>query len=177
MNLYEQRIRETLIIDETSPSGLRWNCHARKDFIGKPAGRMMDHGYFRVSVSVKGSARQFYAHRVVWFLANGKWPTDQIDHENGDRADNNLSNLREASCSKNAQNKTLQANNTSGIKGVSFDKPSGKWEARLKIDGKRIRLGYFVELSDAEHAIRAAREKHHGEFSNHGTAGETTWMI
>jgi hypothetical protein len=91
-----------------------------------------------------------------------------IDHINGDRADNNIDNLREATRSQNCQNAKLSKVNRSGVKGVSWHKYNQKWYARIRLDGKRIDLGYFDNLIEAEATIKATREKLHGVFSNYG---------
>jgi hypothetical protein len=165
---YEQKMRERLVIDETSQSGLRWNSHAAPQFIGKSAGKIDCCGYWQIGINVSGKQRLFFAHRVAWFLASGRWPKEDIDHINCNRADNRLSNLREASRSENRCNSTIGKNNSSGVKGVCFEKRNGKWRAQLKRYGKPIHLGYFTDIADAEKAVMSARKELHGEFANHG---------
>lgn len=169
MKLFEQKIRERLVIDETSPSGLRWGALAYHQVRGKPAGRMNNHGYWEVAVRCSGSHRLFQAHRVVWLLAHGRWPKEDIDHINTNKADNRISNLREASRGENLRNARISTRNSSGVKGVSFDKRSEKWLAIVMCDGKTARLGLYDSIADAERAVRFAREQLHGEFANHGS--------
>lgn len=165
---YEQRIRERLMIDETSPTGLRWNQSAHGKVKGQHAGVAHSNGYLQISIRANINRKFFFAHRVVWFLAHGRWPDGDIDHINGDRMDNRLVNLREASRSENLRNSAMLSSNTSGIKGVSFHKRAGKWQAQIRMDGKINHIGLFANIADAERAIRSAREKLHGEFANHG---------
>lgn len=165
---YEQRIRECLCIDETSPSGLRWNQNAYCQVRGKPAGHLHHTGYWQLRVKVNDAERSFLAHRLVWFLAHKRWPKEGIDHQNGVKADNRISNLREASNAENMHNRTLQVNNVSGVKGVHLDKRSGKWHAKVKINGKNKSVGYFTAIAEAEQAIRSERNKLHGDFAHHG---------
>lgn len=165
---YEQRIRERLVIDETSPSGLRWNQFAAAQARGLPAGRMDKYGYWKVNLRVGGKQKTFRAHRMVWFLSDGKWPSAEIDHINGDKKDNRIVNLREASRSENAQNQAMRSSNTSGMKGVDFDRVKGKWRARIRFSGRHILLGRFTNIADAERAVMIARDRLHGEFANHG---------
>lgn len=168
MKLFEQRIRESLAIDESSPTGLRWNHGYDHHVRGKAAGTRLKNGYWHICVSVNGVKRRFLAHRLAWFLAHGRWPEEDIDHINGDRSDNRIANLREASRSENLQNAAMRSDNTSGVKGVYFNKARGKWQAYIRLDGKQAYLGIFTELADASLAIHEAREKHHGTFANHG---------
>lgn len=164
----EQKIRELLVIDETSPSGLRWNQLAPPKARGKTAGALRRDGYWTVGLKANGEQRKFLAHRLIWFLANGRWPEKLIDHINGNPVDNRLSNLRSASPSENSRNMVISPRNRSGVKGVSIDKTTGKWRAELMRERKIMFLGFFVNLDDAERAIMAVREKLHGGFANHG---------
>lgn len=168
MNLFEQKILETLIVDETSPTGLRWNNLASPKVRGKPAGTVAGEGYFQVGPRIDGVQKRFFAHRVVWFLENGCWPKDQIDHVNGNKKDNRISNLREASPAENSRNVGMLTRNTSGVKGVYFEKSTGKWGARIRFDRKQICVGMFDSIENAETAIRIKREQLHGKFANHG---------
>lgn len=168
MKQFEQRIRERLVIDETSPSGLKWNHLAGKKARGKQAGAVTHYGYWNVGVSENGVAKKFLAHRIIWFLAYGHWPDGEIDHVNGNRADNRLSNIREASHSENACNSKMRSNNSSGTKGVYFNKSVGKWQSQITVDGKHTYLGLFTDIADAKNAVMCAREKLHGIFANNG---------
>lgn len=169
---YEQRIRERMVIDETSPSGVRWSQNAHLRVRGRPAGTLDSHGYWQFSVCVNGVGKILRAHRVIWLLAHGSWPKEDIDHINGDRADNRLVNLREASRSENNCNRAMRANNSSSVKGVCFHKGAGKWMAYIQSERNRIHLGLFANLADAECAVRVARERIHGKFANHGAQQE-----
>ena len=98
----------------------------------------------------------------------GKWPENDIDHINVARGDNRFSNLREATRSENLRNRGAQKNNTSGFKGVSWQKSSRKWDARINIHGKVVHLGYFDDPEDAYQAYCQAAKELHGEFYNIG---------
>lgn len=89
---------------------------------------------------------------------------DQIDHINGDKTDNRIKNLREATNAQNGKNLKLSAKNTSGICGVSFDRQTGKWRATIKVDGKQRCLGRWVVFDDAVNARRVAEETCFGEW-------------
>ena len=85
---------------------------------GKIAGSLCANGY----LSVKVCGTDVYVHRILWEMATGSPPPDQIDHVNGNRSDNRISNLRTANNSENNSNREIQSNNSSGYKGVSFHK-------------------------------------------------------
>lgn len=104
-------------------------------------------------------------HRLIWLYVHGYMPQNYIDHINGNRSDNRLCNLREATNKQNQHNAKLRKDNTSGIKGVSWNKKDKKWNVQLKVDKKIIHIGRFNELEQAKTAISEARRKYHGEFS------------
>jgi hypothetical protein len=120
-------------------------------------------------VTVGFKKKQYHAHGIIFAMHNGYIPK-MIDHINGDRTDNRIENLRAATNYQNSLNKGLQSNNTSGVKGVSWDKAKKKWHAQLTYNGKHRHLGYWVaeEKHLAQEFIELAREMTHGVFANHG---------
>ena len=111
-------------------------------------------GYLQVVLCEDGLAKKsYYVHRLVAcaFIDN---PNDKecVDHKNNDKTNNHLSNLRWATTKENSQNSKLSNNNTSKVKGVSFDKKAKKWRARIKIDGISVHIGMFDNLEDAKTA-------------------------
>ena len=89
-----------------------------------------------------------------------------VDHIDNNKHNNNLINLRFATPSQNQHNKSIGKNNTSGTKGVSWNNKSNKWTAQIKINGKQIHLGYFLNKDDAIN-IRVQRAKDaFGEYIN-----------
>lgn len=88
-----------------------------------------------------------------------------VDHKNGNRLDVRRANLRVATKSQNGCNRGVPANNSSGYKGVSFNKGRGKWEAYVNINKQRTRLGYFMDLRQAVIAYNTKALELHGEFA------------
>lgn len=119
-----------------------------------------DDGYIIVTV---GGAR-LRAHRLAWVWMTGRWPDQDIDHENRDRSDNKFLNLREATRSQNLQNARLRDSNKTGHKGVHYCRQRKKFVAQIKVNKKTVCLGRFLLLEEAV-AVRVAAEKeHYGEF-------------
>lgn len=110
---------------------------------------------------------QIYGHRAVWAWVYGAWPSEQIDHINGNRADNRLVNLREVNAADNRRNSKLHHTNTSGHAGVSKT-PHG-WQAYILSGEDRKSLGSFATREEAI-AARQAAERQHGFHPNHGRA-------
>lgn len=109
--------------------------------------------------------RQHMEHRVAWFMHYGEWPKGEIDHINGLRNDNRISNLREATRSENSRNRSKPSNNTSGHKGVSWINRYQCWQATIKFEGKNKFLGRFATREEAATAYNEAALQHHGEFA------------
>lgn len=131
---------------------------------GKQAFTQVDtNGYMRGSIFNK----KYRAHRVVWCLSYGKWPENQIDHIDGIRSNNLISNLRDVTASENNKNSKRPYTNKSGFVGVCFHKGANKWEARIKACGKSEYLGIFTQKKDAIAARKAAEVKY-GFHANHG---------
>ena len=113
---------------------------------------------------VIGGNEQYREHRLVWFYMTGAWPDRDVDHVNRNRSDNRWENLRLCSASQNAANVGQKARNTSGLKGVSWDKDRGLWLAQIRIAGKKKNLGRFTDQSEAKAVYDAAAKQQWGEF-------------
>ncbi len=129
--------------------------------IGNIAGNKDFYGYIRIKIDGK----TYRAHRLAWFYMTGEWPEDQLDHKNLNKSNNVWDNLREANNSKNQANKYKYSNNTSGIKGVVWDKQRSLWRAQIRTNKKTINLGRYVDKNQAALAYEQAAIKYHGEFA------------
>lgn len=124
-----------------------------------------------------GSIRTVYAEkgfagiggRIIMTLMHrmliGAPKSSMVDHVNGNGLDNRRLNLRLATSSENAHNRRINRNNTSGLKGVCFDKSAGKWRAMIRLDGKLRHLGFFMDIEEAHAAYVSASLRLHGPFS------------
>lgn len=142
---------------------LIWKIQQRGIRKGSIAGTIKSHGYLCVGINYKS----YRAHRLIFLMHKGYLPKT-IDHINGDKLDNRIENLRAATVGQNQHNRKTNANNTSGYKGVSWNKGCNKWLSQIKLEGKRIHLGYFDNLEEAAEVLRKAREELHGDFAHHG---------
>lgn len=99
----------------------------------------------------------------------GEWPSQFLDHVNGDPTDNRIANLREVTNQENCKNKSINRNNKSGVIGVFFYDHGGYqyWVAYIRAEGRHIGLGYFKRYEDAV-AARKQAEIDYGYHHNHG---------
>lgn len=119
------------------------------------------HGY--------GSFGKELAHRFAYELCVGKIPSGMvIDHLCHNPSCVNPGHLRVATKSQNQFNQLLKRTNTSGFKGVSWRKDRRKWEAAIRANHRRYKLGYFDDPHKAYEAYCKASRVLHGEFSNKG---------
>jgi len=134
---------------------------SRKTVIGNEAGTLRKtDGYRQIMINRK----PYRTHRLVYLYHHGYIP-EIIDHINQDASDNRVENLRPATRAENAYNCSFRPDNTSGVKGVTWDKAKNKWFARLYADRMCINLGRFMNFDDAAKAIKVARAVYHGEFA------------
>lgn len=123
---------------------------------GRRADTKHNAGYLCVSVC----GRLYLSHRLAWLYVHGEWPADQIDHINGDRADNRINNLRECTNAQNCQNVRAHRDGC-GLLGASLEKRSGRWQSGIGVGGKRFHLGYFATKEEAHAAYLEAKQNLH----------------
>lgn len=115
-------------------------------------------------VTIKLNGKLFQAHRLAWLYKTGEMPIYNIDHINGIRTDNRFCNLRDATQSQNCMNQGISANNSSGYKGVSWHKKTGKWQVACKIKTKHYYLGVYDTAIQASRVYQEFAKTHHGNF-------------
>lgn len=133
----------------------KWNTR----WAGKRAGNTNRYGYIRIGVTHEGKEHSVLAHRLAFYIAHGRPPNPgmEIDHINGLRADNRLTNLREVTRSYNNRNQKLGSLNTSGAIGVMWSKQKNKWHAVAKVHKVLHHIGYFREFDRAVSAVTTWR--------------------
>lgn len=110
--------------------------------------------------------RHVLAHRLAWWISNGKIPDKMvIDHINGNPFDNRLCNLRIATKAQNNRNAKKPSTNTSGLKGTSLIRKTGRWVAQINIKGKRKNLGRYDTREEAHLVYMEAAKQIYGEFA------------
>jgi len=167
--LTAERARELLSYDPET-GWLTWRItKSNRNKAGNRAGNKSNTrpGYFSREVCIDGMRCR--EHRVIWLIATGVWPENEIDHVNHDATDNRWVNLREATREENAKNQTISSRSTTGVCGVSWYQAKSKFQAYININRKRVHLGNFKNLDDAILARKNA-EAEYGYHKNHGAS-------
>ena len=140
-----EELRETLSYDPDT-GDFRWKVRtSRRVKIGDVAGSLSKFGYTCVSINTK----RYMAHRLAWLYITGSFPKDEIDHINGNRADNRISNLREASRRENMCNR--KSHRDGRLHGTWYYTNINKYGSCIKIGEHRKYLGYFSTEEAAHH--------------------------
>jgi hypothetical protein len=160
-----QRLNELLEYDPDTGS-LRWRVFRRGN--AKPdarAGGVKENGYRRIGID----GIRYLEHRICYVMAGNPDPGDcQIDHIDHDPGNNRASNLRLATNSQNLWNLRLTKRNSSGVKGVYYQKSRGKFLARVTKHNRCVFSGRFNTIEEAAEAVKKARSTLHKHFTNHG---------
>ncbi len=165
---------------DASSGHLTWNAMQREDFkseglwkrwqtyfTGTVAGsKKMNKSGTPHSIEVRLNKKSHPAHRIIWEMCNGPIPDGmEIDHVDSDPWNNRLPNLRLCTHSQNACNRRRPSHNTSGYKGVLWNKKRLVWQARIRVAGKTIYLGRYANARIAHVAYANAAVEHHGTFA------------
>lgn len=127
--------------------------------VGSVAGAN-SHGYTTIGID----GRRYVASNLAWLYVTGDWPITGIDHRDQDKSNNRWGNLRLADQSQNNANSKTRRDSTSGVRGVSWDKEKGKWEAHVGWKGRKHHVGYFDSIEEASKARDAKALQLHGAF-------------
>lgn len=145
--------------DDADLQGLKWSPIVRE---GRPTYAVAN------DPATKGrDRRQIRMHRLIYSRMIGRKleTREEVDHKNGNGLDCRRDNLRLATKQQNNQNRGIQRNNTSGYKGITLVKKTGKWRAGIGVNGRRIVLGTFDDPVIAHEVYCRAAAEAFGEFA------------
>ena len=154
-----ERLRSVLSYDPRTGIFI-WKQRKGRIRKGAIAGNRMPIGYVQIMVDNKN----YTAHRLAWLYVYGKMPSSQVDHKNRIRDDNRIDNLRLATPRQNGANSWNEAHNSSGYKGVSFNRYTGRYEAYISLSGRKKHLGRFNTPVEAHRAYCKVARQVFGEF-------------
>lgn len=112
-------------------------------------------GYVVGKTVINKERKNYNFHRWLMGEPVGK----EIDHINKNKLDNRLENLRIVTHHQNSQNRSVQTNNTSGVRGVFWSELHKKWRTQIRVQGKKLDFGLFDDIKDAEREIKKARKE------------------
>ena len=173
-DLTAEMVRELLHYDFATGS-FEWRMRGRKWFrsdrdwkgwnvkyAGKPAFTYINsRGYCAGAILGLGVR----AHCIAFLYMEGRWANPEVDHKNTVYGDNRWDNLRETTQQQNTWNQKRRSSNTSGFKGVYWNKTRRMWVAQININGKAVHLGLFGSASAASLAYAEAATEDYGEFA------------
>ena len=124
--------------------------------MGDRAGSPNKDGYIQIQID----GTKYRAQRLAWMMVHSQWPVGVVDHRDGDVANNSIGNLRDVDRLTNQQNqRRAQSNNSTGVLGVS--EHYGRFQARIRVDGKQVHLGTFDTQERASEVYQSAKTLHH----------------
>ncbi len=126
----------------------------------KPIGSVTGNGYLESKVAGK----PFKIHRMIFLMHHGYLP-EIVDHIDGNPLNNKIENLRAATPSQNSYNQRIYKTNTSGVKGVCWDKARNRWTTQISYNRKKRHLGYYEDFDEAVEVVDLARQLVHKEFA------------
>lgn len=155
--MFDYRAEEGLFIwSACHEKGKRWNTR----WVGAIAGSLSN-GRRYVTINYRKHAN----YHLVWYWETGKWPEPEIDHIDCNEGNDRFGNLRLATRTLNMRNIRRGSTNTSGFKGVCWDKARGKWIASISVNSRFRNLGRFDAREDAHAAVVKASRQIAGEFA------------
>jgi len=141
-----------------------WTCDEQGNVFNK-RGRKINYvsnkGYIRSKISIDKKQYHVLIHQYVFWYHNN-FISDQVDHIDNDRSNNNPNNLRSVTNQENQFNR-------SNVKGYFFDKKSNKFRAQITLDGRKMCLGFFTNESEARYTYIQAKNKYHKIECNNKT--------
>lgn len=156
----QERLKEVLDYDADTGQWTWIKTLANRAEKGSLAGYINNVGYRMITIQGKS----YQSSRLAFLYQNGKIPDKYVDHIDGNRSNDRWNNLREATPTQNQFNRSIQKNNTSGAKGVGWDKRKNRWVAKIWINRKCVYSEHFISKNDAIIARKNAEVIYHGEY-------------
>lgn len=157
MTLTQERLKQVVSFEPTTGVFTRI-LKAKRAVIGRELGYKKSNGYIALSID----GQKYFAHRLAWLYVYGEFPKHDVDHIDGDRANNKIENLRDVTRSVNLQNlKAAKSHNKStGVLGAYLH-ISGKFMSRIQVNKKDVYLGLFETAEQAQQAYLTAKQQFH----------------
>lgn len=155
-----EKIKNYLSYDENTGIVVWKKTLSNRAISGSRAG-CIQKGRKRIYRVIRINKILYLEHRICWLLFFNEWPKDEIDHIDQDPTNNKILNLRVVNTQQNSTNRPIQSNNTSGIRGVSWNKKTNKWISQIETNSINKYLGSFDSIEDAAISYANAKNKLH----------------
>lgn len=159
LELTQDTLRAALWYDRQT-GAFRWRRAKNNEKISpwSTAGCYRKDGYLLISIGGK----LYLGHRLAWLYVHGSWPSQAIDHINGDCSDNRISNLRDVSQQLNVQNiRSATSRSKSRLLGVTWRPDRSRWRATIVVNKKQVALGHYDTAEEASQAYLSAKRRLH----------------
>ena len=153
-----ESLRKLFAYDPLQGGFIRLVRSGSRGRIGPVHGCLDKKGYLVIGIG----GRNYFCHRLAWALYYGEWPNGDLDHIDGEKTNNKITNLRIAKPEENNRNKSSIATNTSGFRGVCIE--GKKFRATIRFEGKKINLGTYETAQEAHAAYVTASKEYFGDF-------------
>ena len=169
--LTQERVKELLLYDSLTGE-FTWRIKPCKNLEANTrAGAYRPDGYYYININYV----KHYGHHLAWLYMFGSYPY-YLDHIDGNPSNNRIENLRLSSHGQNMHNQKISKANTSGVKGVCFDKNKNRYIADVQCQGiSKTKSFSVLKHGSKEKALQLAtdfvvtlRNNLHKEFANHG---------
>ncbi|MBR8479452.1 HNH endonuclease [Burkholderia cenocepacia] len=158
-----ERLKQFVAYDPET-GRFHWLRNKARAKAGDEVGWIDEFGHRRM----KFDGKMLLLHVVAWEMHNGPVPEGlEVDHRDGNPANNVLTNLRVATRSQNMQNMKMRASNKSGVKGVNWNKNHGRFQVQICLNRKKHHGGYFDTIEEAAVRVRELRAQVHRDFARH----------
>lgn len=168
-----QEALKSIIHYDSETGKFTWAVGRGQSNAGGRPGSLDRDGYLRIGID----GTYYGAHRLAWLIHYGEWPKGIVDHINRDKLDNRIANLRDTNCSVNGMN-TMRASgkSKSGLRGVAYRAETGRWSAKIKVEGKCIWLGTYATPEEAHEVYMKAKATYHHEHFEDSRSSVDHWQ-
>jgi len=159
-SLTQEQLKIILLYIPTTGEWFWKKAVSKKIKVGRKAGTIDGNGYLIIGIYGKRE----YLHLLAHLYMTGKWPKDEIDHKDRNRANCKWDNIREATSAQNKCNKQVQSNNKLGIKNIYFDNQSQRYCVNIQYENTRVKK-LFATLDEAIEFRNEKIKEIQGKFS------------
>lgn len=158
--LTQKQLQKELVYDLSTGEFHRRIARCNRVEIGDLVGTLDSHGYLQIRVS----GRLYLGNRLAWLYMTGDWPPLDIEHRDNVRSNNRWHNLRLTTRVRNGMNRRCRKDSLTKMKNIMQCGEGGRYRVRVSVGRRRVHVGYFDTLKEAEEAHVRAAVRYYGAF-------------